>query len=138
VGVRFQPATLGAASGTVSAGTTCMALVLHGTGMPACTTSPNLFDFGKVEIGNSAEATFRIRNESARTLSGTVASSDTAFVVIGLWLGRRHPHAAGWLGWDGVLLESCVGYRACTTGDSVPPAEKWFKQAFLGQPGVSQ
>jgi hypothetical protein len=82
VGVRFQPATLGAVSGTISAGTTCMALVLHGSGMPACTTSPNLFDFGKVEIGNSAEATFRIRNESARALSGTIASSDTAFVVI--------------------------------------------------------
>jgi hypothetical protein len=82
VGVRFQPATLGAASGTVSAGTTCMALVLHGTGMSACTTSPNLFDFGKVDIGKSADATFRIRNESARALSGTIASPDTAFLVI--------------------------------------------------------
>ncbi len=82
IGVRFQPVALGAASGSVSAGAACLALALRGSGMPACTSSPALFDFGKVDIGKSVDVTCRIRNESAHTLSGIVASSDSAFVVV--------------------------------------------------------
>jgi formylglycine-generating enzyme required for sulfatase activity len=83
VTVRFSPASVGSQSCTVSlGGTACGSMGCSGTGTeqpPACELTPLQLAFGSVQVGQTKDLTFTIKNTGGGTLTGDVTASCAAY-----------------------------------------------------------
>ncbi len=84
--VRFAPASAGPAGCTIGMDSEfCDDIACTGMGAvgPICDVDPDTLDFGLLEVGGSADLTFKMRNTLGGTMSGTVASPCAEFSVVG-------------------------------------------------------
>ncbi len=85
VTVGFAPTSAGAKSVTIQTGTTCGDVICSGTGTdpnPTCEVTPQNLDFGSLEIGQSTELTFSIKNTGRAKLSGVISENSSHYSII--------------------------------------------------------
>jgi hypothetical protein len=84
--MRFTPASAGPGGCSIDMDSDfCDEVTCTGVGElpPACEVYPESLDFGDIEVGESADLTFYVRNAGGPSFSGTVSSPSSDFTIVG-------------------------------------------------------